>query len=88
MESAHKCFIKAVSYAHIETIEYTGDNAAKDVISWNLHRRHLNESHRTIVATKLANISIGDNQHTLGSANLQSKTSRSEAAKMHKVTEQ
>jgi len=52
------------------TAIFKGDNAAKDVISWNLHRRHLNESQRAMVAAKLANIKIGDNQHIGGSANL------------------
>jgi ParB-like chromosome segregation protein Spo0J len=34
------------------------------VLSLNLHRRHLNESRRAMVAAKLANVKVGTNQHT------------------------
>jgi hypothetical protein len=34
------------------------------VLSANLHRRHLNESQRAMVAAKLASLSVGANQHT------------------------
>lgn len=34
------------------------------VLSINLHRRHLNESQRAVVAGKLATLKVGDNQHT------------------------
>jgi len=43
--------------------EYTGDNPLNFVISLNLKRRHLNESQRAVIAARLANMRLGDNQH-------------------------
>ena len=58
------------------------------VVSLNLHRRHLSESQRGMVAAKLANIELGENQHNIGSANLQThKVSRAEAAELLNVSE-
>ena len=42
---------------------YTGDNPVAFVVSLNLHRRHLDESQRAIVAAKIANLPKGTNQH-------------------------
>ena len=42
-----------------KTTEYKGKDPLSDVISWNLHRRHLNESQRAVVAAKLANMKEG-----------------------------
>lgn len=42
---------------------YAGDKPLKDVLSWNLHRRHLTTSQRAMVAANIANLKIGDNQH-------------------------
>lgn len=39
--------------------EYTGISPVDFVISKNLHRRHLNESQRAVVAAKIANLSRG-----------------------------
>jgi hypothetical protein len=36
-----------------ETIEYAGDDPLGFVLSKNLHRRHLNESQRAMVASKI-----------------------------------
>ena len=44
--------------------EYTGQDATAFVISLNLHRRHLSETQRGMVAAKLANMKHGDNQHS------------------------
>lgn len=44
--------------------EWKGKNALQYVISTNVHRRHMNESQRAMVGSKIANLSLGDNQHT------------------------
>ena len=44
--------------------DYTGTDAAGLVISRNLHRRHMNESQRALVAARLANLEVGANQYT------------------------
>jgi hypothetical protein len=54
------------------------------VISKNLHRRHLNETQRGIVANKIANMPVGRNWDN--SANLQNKISQPEAAQMLNVS--
>ena len=46
-------------------IEYDGDDPLAYVLSMNLARRHLSESQRAMVASKLANLKKGDNQHTV-----------------------
>jgi len=43
--------------------EYMGDDPIAFVVSLNLKRRHLNEAQRAMVAAKLANLELGDNQH-------------------------
>jgi hypothetical protein len=42
------------------------DDPLAFVISKNLKRRHLDESQRAMVAAKLANMMLGDNQHAEG----------------------
>lgn len=64
--------------------EYTGQDATAFVISLNLHRRHLNESQRGMVAAKLANLSDGQRA---SSANLPTiAVSQSDAADMLNVS--
>jgi len=62
--------------------EYTGQDATAFVVSLNLHRRHLNESQRGMVAAKLANMPA--HRPSINSANLQ--TSQSDAAEMLNVS--
>jgi len=64
--------------------EYDGDDATGFVISLNLHRRHLSESQRGVVAAKLANL---ENGQKTSSANLPSTAvSQSDAAEMLNVS--
>ena len=74
----------------VEIRSYEGDDAVSFVISLNLHRRHLNESQRSAVAAKLANIQFGTftaNQH-VGAANLPTPpVSQAKAAEMLNVSE-
>ena len=46
--------------------QYAGDNPLAFVVSHNLHRRHLNESQRAMVAARLADLHRGANQHSAG----------------------
>lgn len=61
---------------------YEGDDPVGFVVSLNLHRRHLTESQRAMVAAKLANMPA--HRPSGNSANLQ--TSQSDAAKLLSVS--
>jgi N6-adenosine-specific RNA methylase IME4 len=56
----------AAGVSHRPMREYEGDDPVSFVVSMNLHRRHLDESQRAIVAGKLATFQLGDNQHSEG----------------------
>ena len=56
------------------------------VISLNLHRRHLDESQRSTIAARIANMRQGERTDLQPSANLQ-KVSQAQAAKMLNVSE-
>lgn len=55
-------------------VEFEGDDPLAFVVSLNLRRRHLTESQRASIAARLANMGVGENQHSRGSANLQTLT--------------
>lgn len=59
------------------------EDLTKFVVGLNLHRRHLNESQRAMVAAKLANL---ENGHRATFANLQSTVTQSDAAEMLQVS--
>jgi ParB-like chromosome segregation protein Spo0J len=69
--------------------DFHRDDAAAFVVSMNLHRRHLNESQRAMVALKIASLKRGGDWRSeeAKSANLRLDTSRAEAAKVLNVSE-
>ncbi len=71
----------------VEAREYHGDAKAitQFVLSLNLHRRHLDESQRSMVSARLANMKRGDNQHT-GEDGTIGLTSQAEAAEKLNVS--
>lgn len=56
----------ACLFAQIEpvTVDYDGDDPLNFVLSHNLHRRHLSDSQRAMVAAKIVDWEIGLNQHS------------------------
>jgi ParB-like chromosome segregation protein Spo0J len=64
--------------------EFTGNDPLKFVISQNLHRRHLNETQRAVIAAQIAKLQKGANQHTKEDG--PNDPSISEAAKMLNVS--
>lgn len=71
--------------------QYQGNDPLQYVISLNLHRRHLNESQRAVIAERLANMTVGNisgsNQHERKAAKMPDSISQAEAAKMLNVSE-
>lgn len=68
---------------HYETWDYQGSLLAF-VLSLNLHRRHLDESQRSLIAARLANLKLGDNQHKQGTP-IDGPISQPEAGKLLNV---
>ncbi len=66
-----------------EWVDYEGNDPLGYVLSLNLHRRHLNESQRAMVAARLAN--MGSGGYKSKDANL--RVSHPEAAEMLNVSE-
>lgn len=87
---------KAAELAGVEPsfVEYQGDDALAYVIRHNLHRRHLNESQRAVVAGRLATMTQADGARLThekldrgdASANLRKHVSQQEAAEMLNVS--
>jgi hypothetical protein len=64
--------------------DYDGNDPLAFVVRCNLHRRHLNETQRAVIAARLANMPVGRNWDN--SANLQNKVSQAAAAEMMGVS--
>lgn len=58
---AQACLLLGIE---VITREYLGSDPIGFVLSTNLHRRHLNEGQRAMVAGKLADLDVGANQHS------------------------
>ena len=58
----------ACQLAGVEPItrEYDGDDPLAFVLSQNLHRRHLSAGQKAMIAEKVANLRMGDNQYSEG----------------------
>lgn len=67
------------------TVEYSGDDPLAFVLRHNLHRRHLNETQRGIIAGKLETLDHGQRADMSRDANLHVIT-RTEAAEMLNVS--
>lgn len=70
------------------TKRYDGDDIVQYVVSHNLHRRHLNDSQRAVIAAKIASRRPGEH-HQFDGGNVSSETfppTRSEAAAMLNVS--
>lgn len=83
---------QACTMAEVEPVfsEFTGEDALAFVISHNLHRRHLTESQRAMVASKVATMRAGEfagNQHTspppIGGHQLTTKDRAAAAAELN-----
>jgi hypothetical protein len=66
---------------------YTGDDPIAYVVSHNLHRRHLDESQRAMVAAKLAELTHGGDRRSDQAANRPVVPTQAEAAEMLNVGE-
>jgi len=69
-----------------ETAEYVGTDPVKDTLSLNLHRRHLSESQRAMIAAKLANLDEGRPSVETAETQQICRVSQSEAAEQLQVS--
>lgn len=77
--------LAACQFAQVEPrfVDFDGDDPLGFVLSLNLHRRHLSESQRAMVAARLVDWDRGINQATAGPANLPTR----EAARRLSISE-
>ena len=77
----------SITGAELLTREYEGDEPLEFVLSLNLHRRHLNESQRGMVAASISNLAHGGDRKSDQDTNLRlDSVSRSEAAEKLNVS--
>lgn len=64
--------LAACRFADVEPCfaDYDGEDPLNFVLSHNLHRRHLTESQRAMIAARIVDWEVGINQNTAGAANL------------------
>lgn len=71
----------------LRTEIYDGFDATAFVVSLNLHRRHLSESQRQLVAAKLTNVEHGGDRKADQGANVRLEVTHARAAEMLNVSE-
>ena len=74
------CMLAGIQPTFVPVPQQFAGNLLGFVLSHNLHRRHLNDSQRAVIAAKLADLPRGSNQHVP-----QGATSQQEAAEMMQV---
>lgn len=68
------------------TVEYDGDDVTAFVVSLNLHRRHLDESQRGMVAAKLETLEHGQRADRHANLHVSEPVTRAKAAEMLNVS--
>lgn len=80
---------RACEQAGVTPIYRTWDGPESGLVEFvcamNIHRRHLDESQRGMIAAKLANIPLGGNQHVVGGSIDLPTVTQTEAAELLKV---
>ena len=61
----------------------TGKDTLTFVLSVNLHRRHLGESQKMVVAARIENMQVGDNQHKKEGAQICATSQTNAAEKLN-----
>jgi len=80
------CELAGISATHARTFEGDDSELVPFVVSLNLHRRHLNESQRAMVAARVATLGHGGDRKSDQAANLPVET-QARAAEMLNVSE-
>jgi hypothetical protein len=69
---------RACLAAEVEPVfaAFAGSDPVRFVVDVNVHRRHLNESQRALIAASIAKLNHGENQHTNMEAQIRASTQR------------